>query len=208
MSASNPKVNQKAFDTGRLAEQLQQGYYEFSAVMGVASNRNSLMLSPEVLPGHQVPIGKVRRKDGTEHAYHFQFYLQNVIDKPQLREEFEKTWLTGALLRLGDALQKNDYFDHAPELELVYHLRNGLAHGNKFNIDKSGQQRLRKYPAHNRLAWVTGDSGEVFEIDASLNGTEVLFAYMEAGNLLDLFMSVGLYLIRMGNGDPLRNSPF
>jgi hypothetical protein len=108
------------------------------------------------------------------------------------------------LITLGDALAKHRYFDHAPELELVYHLRNGAAHGNRFNLTKPGRDRLAKYPAHNRLAWVRSDHRTEFEVTLDLNGREVLFGFMDPGDVQDLLMSVSLYLIRMGNGDPLR----
>jgi hypothetical protein len=116
--------------------------------------------------------------------------------------DLDRVWLVGALLALGDALKQHGYFDHAPELELLRHLRNGVAHGNSFRIDNP--KELTKFPAHNRLAWVKSDSKAVFEITPSLQNQPVLFDFMGPGDILDLLMSVGLYLVRMGNGDPLR----
>jgi hypothetical protein len=81
------------------------------------------------------------------------------------------------------------------------HLRNGVAHGNAFQIDL---KLLAKFPAHNRLAWVRSDSKAEFEITPNLQKQPVLFDFMAPGDILDLLMSVGLYLIRMGNGDALR----
>jgi hypothetical protein len=114
----------------------------------------------------------------------------------------KQVWLAGSLLSLGDALAVNLYFDRAPELELVRHLRNGIAHGNRFRIDNPSS--LTRFPAHNHDAWVNSDTKAKFEIMPALQGTPVLFDYMGAGDVLDLLMSVGLYLVRMGNGDPLR----
>jgi len=116
--------------------------------------------------------------------------------------ELPRVWLAGSLLAVGDALSRQNYFDRAPELELVRHLRNGIAHGNRFVI--RDPQRLKNLPAHNRLAWIRGDKKTVFEISPMLNGKPVLFDYMGAGDVLDVLASVGIYLIRMGNGDPLR----
>jgi hypothetical protein len=45
----------------------------------------------------------------------------------------------GALLTLGDELSAYGYFDRAPALELLYHLRNAVAHGNRLNITKEGK---------------------------------------------------------------------
>jgi hypothetical protein len=77
-----------------------------------------------------------------------------------------------------------------------------VAHGNSFRIDNP--KELTKFSAHNRLAWVKSDSKTVFEITPSLQNQPVLFDFMGPGDILDLLMSVGLYLVRMGNGDPLR----
>ena len=65
----------------------------------------------------------------------------------------------GAMLTLGDELSVHGYFDRAPILELVYHLRNGVAHGNRFNITKDGKKRLARRPAHNSDAAVRSPTG-------------------------------------------------
>jgi hypothetical protein len=117
-----------------------------------------------------------------------------------LQDEFERDWLTGALLNVGAALMEADYFDHAPELELVYHLRNGIAHGNRFEI--RNLDRLSKYPAHNRLAAVRSDLKTTFEVTPSLDDQPVLFDYMGSGDVLDLLMSVEIYLCRVADGLP------
>jgi hypothetical protein len=109
-----------------------------------------------------------------------------------IAEDFKRVWPTGALLALGDALTAENYFDHAPILEMVYHLRNGIAHGNRFEIRKV--QRLQQYPAHNRGAQIAGKGTRVFGITPDLNGQEVLFSYMESGDVQDLLMSVGGHL--------------
>ncbi|HXH92049.1 MAG TPA: hypothetical protein VNN25_10750 [Thermoanaerobaculia bacterium] len=195
------KANQSAFDAGQLAERLAQGYYSHLAAIAVATDPRALKLAPRIRPGHTVPVGEVRRKDGTAHAFHFLHFLALAGSDAVIAGELERIWLTGALLRVGDVLAQHQYFDRAPELELLRHLRNGAAHGNRFRIDHPAS--LARYPAHNRLALVRGDLKPVFEITPELQGQEVLFGYMGAGNVLDLLMSVGLYLVRMGNGDPL-----
>jgi hypothetical protein len=40
----------------------------------------------------------------------------------------DRVWLTGGLITLADALERNNYFDRAPHLKLVRHLRNGVSH--------------------------------------------------------------------------------
>lgn len=196
------KANQAAFDAGQLAERLADGYYAHLAAISVIADPRAIHLAPQTLPGHLVPIGSVRRKDGTEHVFDFMHFLHRAGTDALITSELERVWLAGSLLKLGDVLAQHRYFDRAPELELLRHLRNGIAHGNRFRIDNPAN--LAKYPAHNREAWVKSDSKAVFEITPGLQGKSVLFDFMGAGDVLDLLMSVGLYLIRMGNGDPLR----
>lgn len=194
------KANQFSFDVGQLAERLYQGYYLHSAMLQVAKHPNVQALVPSIEPGQYVPVGRVYRRNGTSHTYHFTHYLAWANNNPLVAGDLEQVWLVGALLRLGDELAQHQYFDRAPELELLRHMRNGIAHGNRFHITEP--RRLMRFPAHNRLAWVR--EAEVFEITPSLDGTPVLFDFMGAGDCLDLLQAIGIYLIRMGNGDPLR----
>lgn len=196
------KVNQHAFDIGQLAQRLSSGYCTHLAAITVACNPHAGILAPERLPGDRIPIGTVKRKDGTEHQFHFLHYLKEASNDKIVSEELERVWLSGSLLRLGDALAIHNYFDRAPELELVRHLRNGIAHGNRFRIDNPSG--LKKFPAHNRLALSRSSLKTDFEISPRLNGTKVLFDFMEAGDVLDVLTSVAMYLIRMGNGESLR----
>jgi hypothetical protein len=197
------KANQAAFDAGQLAERMSEGYYSHLAAITIAKDpTRAVLLAPELRAGYIVPVSEVRRKDGTSHSFHFLHFLSLAGSDTVIAGELERIWLTGAILRLGDVLAQSCYFDRAPELELLRHLRNGAAHGNRFRIDKPAS--LAKFPAHNRLALVRSDSKAIFEITPDFQGHEVLFSFMGAGDVLDLLMSIGLYLIRMGNGDPLR----
>jgi hypothetical protein len=136
------------------------------------------------------PSDFVQRKDGTKWSFDTQDALVDLADKA-IDAELPRVWLTGSLLALDDALKEHCYFDHAPALELVYHLRNGIAHGNRFNFTAPGLDRLKKYPAHNRDAWFRK---MIFEIAPALNGQVVLFDFMRAGDVLDLLSSVGAHL--------------
>lgn len=198
------KANQPAFEIGQMAEKVAQGYYTHTAAIEVARDPRAKALAPSLLPNHVVPVSQVMRKDGTSHTFHFIHFLNLAYANAEISLELSKVWLVGSLLAVGDGLSRHKYFDHAPELELLYHLRNGLAHGNRFHFTKSGLERLKKYPAHNKLAWVKSDTKFEFNISANLAGKTVLFDFMGAGDVLDLLQSVALYLIRMGNGDPLR----
>lgn len=179
----------------RQAQRLADGYYAFLAAHLVAVNPKSInSLPPPRSPG-QDPIGEIARKDGTYHTLNLRHYLDLLRTDQSLQREFLRAWAMGALMAVGDELQKHHYFDHAPILELVYHLRNGVAHGNRFNIDHRGQARLAKHEAHNRNAPVRSPAGTVFEITPTLAGP-VLFDYMGAADVIDLLQSVELYLSR------------
>jgi len=196
------KANQAAFECGQLAERMAQGYYAHKAAIEVATDSRAKALAPAVQPGQIVPVGYVARKDGTQIIFHYQHFLDQARTNPTMVSVLERVWLAGSLLAIGDAASVHGYFDRAPELELLRHLRNGIAHGNCFRIDKPAS--LAKFPAHNKLAWVRSDTKAEFEITPALQGQTVLFDFMGPGDVLDILMSVGLYLIRMGNGDPLR----
>ena len=138
----------------------------------------------------------VPRKNGPPWTFDVQDTFYEAVARDRIKAEFPIIWLTGALLAVGDALNTSNYFDHAPELELVYHLRNGVAHGNRFNI--TNLERLIKYPAHNRDG---SFRHSIFEITDALNGQPVLFDFMEAGDVLDLLASIALHLDKIGRGE-------
>lgn len=185
------KANQAAYDVGQLAQDMARGYCVHITAIRIAPRLDHKAFI-QLIADHLTD--SVPRKDGTEFSFDTQDALGDLANRA-IAEELPRVWLAGSLLRLGDVLKKHDYFDHAPELELVYHLRNGIAHGNRFDI--RNRKRLETYPAHNR-----DGSGRhtIFEITPELNGKPVLFDFMEAGDVLDLLLSVGLYLKQMGEG--------
>jgi hypothetical protein len=191
--------NPEAFRVGQMAQYMFGSFMAHQAAMLVARNPGAKSLLPHVEPGQQVPVGRVPDKAGAGHVFHAEYYLEWA--QKAAADDFDRPALGGALVTLGDALMAHGHFDHAPELELVRHLRNGIAHGNRFNILKPGSAQLTKWPAHNRLANVKSSQ---FEVTPALNGQEVLWAFMERGDVLNLIQTVSAYLIRMGNGDPLR----
>ena len=195
-------VNQEAWDISQMAQRMSDGYFMHLAVIQVATDPRAVVLSPNVEPGQMVPVAYVHRKDGTRHVFHFTHYLAEAGKNPAMVDDLDRVWLAGALLAIGDALKRCGYFDRAPELELLRHLRNGVAHGNSFRIDKP--KELAKFPAHNRLASVRSDRKAVFEITQSLQNQPVLFDFMGPGDVLDVLMSVAIYLNRMASGLPLR----
>jgi hypothetical protein len=190
------QTRKPGFEIGRLSHRMAQGYYAHTAAVEVAKDPRSKNLASTILQGidgKPFPVGYVARKDGTAHTFDFHHYL-DYLNNQEMVNDFAKTWLVGSLLVVGDALKKHNYLDRAPELELLYHLRNSIAHGNKFNLTQDGLVRLRKYPAHNKQAKVKNAE---FEIVETLKGKPVLFDFMGPGDVLDLLMSVEIYLTRI-----------
>ena len=132
------------------SQRLADGYYAFLVAHLVAVNPKSINSLPPSTRIGEDPIGQITRKDGSHHILNLRHYLDQLRADHDLQSEFLRVWAMGSLLALGDELQRHDYFDHAPIVELVYHLRNGVAHGNRFNIDSRGLRRLAKHNANNR----------------------------------------------------------
>jgi hypothetical protein len=195
-------ANPDAFRVGQLAERLAEYHYAYHATLQLARDPRAVEFMPQVEPGQIVPEGRVPFADGSgEQRYHLPYFL-GVGARPDAIEEFDRTFYVGALLTLGDALSAHGYFDRAPELELVYHMRNGVAHGNRFSFNNYGLRRLSQYPAHDRLAWPL--SPTPLEVTPALDGREVLFGFSGPAETHLVFSGASRYLIRMGNGEPLR----
>jgi hypothetical protein len=181
-------VNAGKREVARMARDLTTGYYSFVVAHHVAVNPQSIN---SLSPMH--PMGELKRKDGTGHTLDLRYYLDCLREDQSLQRDFLRLWAMGSLLTVGDELTKHRYFDKAPILELLYHLRNGIAHGNQFNINSAGKKRLAQYPAHNRHAAVKSPLGTVYEIMPDLTGP-VLFDFIGAADVIDLLLSVEDYL--------------
>jgi hypothetical protein len=138
---------------------------------------------------------EVVRKDGTKHVFSFDHYLREAFENSKTKDDLDRVWLTGGLIALADALDRKGYFDRAPHLELVRHLRNGISHGNRFRIDNP--QKLAAHPAHNFFASVRSPAGTSFEITSSSQGKTVMFDFMRPADFIDLFMSVETHLFSL-----------
>jgi hypothetical protein len=184
-----PLLNLEGFRTARLVHRLGGGYYVHSAIIDVAAGVDRSQ------PIDWNITRDVVRSDGTKRAFSFDHYLREAFDNPKTKDDLDRVWLTGGLIALADALERNGYFDRAPHLELVRHLRNGVSHGNRFRIDSP--DKLAKYPAHNFLASIRSPAGTLFEITAASHGNTVLFDFMGPADFIDLFMSVEAHLFSL-----------
>jgi hypothetical protein len=193
------KPNHDAFDIGKMAHRMAGGYYVHLAAIQVARDPRAVALrAPTWSLAKSFPSAMSSAKMTFPMFFilHTTWAGREAI--PDMFDDLNRLWLVGALLAVGDTLSRHGYFDHAPELELLRHLRNGVAHGNTFRIDL---KHLAKFPAHNRLAWIRGDNKAEFEITPNLQNQPVLLDFMAPGNILDLLMSVSHYLGQTGNGE-------
>lgn len=182
------RIYAPAFEIGRLAFRMHQGYFAHKAAIEIAKTPGADGLVPSVAPS----VDKVLRKDGSGHTYNFDYYLDYARTNPEMSADLERIWIIGGLIAIGDALERRKYLTRTPLLELVRHLRNAVAHGGKFNIKYP--QQLASYPAHNRDAEV---KATVFEITPQLNGSQALFDFIGAADVLDVLASVEIYLTRI-----------
>jgi hypothetical protein len=184
-----PLLNLDAFRTARLAHRLGGGYYVHSAIIDVAEGIDRSQ------PINWNITREVIRKDGTKHVFSFDHYLREAFENSKTKDDLDRVWLTGGLIALADALDRNKYFDRAPHLELIRHLRNGVSHGNRFRIDRPN--KLSNHPGNNFCAPIKSPAKTSFEITATTDGRTVLFDFMGPADFVDLFMSVEVHLFSL-----------
>lgn len=196
---------------GLLAQDLVGGYSAFLAAGEVFDHPGTKTVldaierenvGPAVVAGREI-----QRLDGTSHYYALAHYADVAATSSGYREVRDRLWPAGALLALGDALADVQYLDRAPDLEFVRHLRNGVAHGNRFHLRGTEPKRPAHFSGPDRRGRPDGSTTErgrqtYFEIVPELNGKAVLFEFLGPGDLADLLLHLSWRLIRIGNGDP------
>jgi hypothetical protein len=203
-STAPPIIDQAAWDVGVMAQRLASEYYTHIAALHVAADPRAATFAPPVEPGEMVSVLRVPRDDGTCHKFAFDHFVADV-KKPELLEDFKRSWLASSLLRIGDAFGEHDYFQHAPEAELVRHLRNGVAHKNRLHFEMKNKRvvdpitgKLR-YPAHNRR-YTKALTMREYVIDTDLEGDAVLFDYGGPAAILDILTALGWHLTWSARG--------
>ena len=91
-----------------------------------------------------VPIARIERLDGSHIAYDLSYAIRDLSPSERFKETHDRLWIGGALMTIGDALAQVRYLDDGPDLHFLRHLRNGVAHGNRFDIRGTEP----KQPAH------------------------------------------------------------
>lgn len=201
------------FEVGQLAQDLRNVYPRVVATDQLFSRPETRdlmnVLAVEHAPGTPVRESEaIPRLDGTVIIYNLPHYLETAILDPSSghRNDVRRSVMGGVLITLGDALAAEGYFDHGPDLELVRHLRNGIAHGNRFNLLNGEPRRPAHFTGPGPRSYLDGKrtpEGQhtYFEVTPSQQGTTVLFDFMGPADILDLLSFISVRLIRIGNGD-------
>ena len=190
MTNQNLKITQVI---GARIVNLTYGYQTHSAAMEVAlhpkvldfiDNDSSLINS----------TGEIPRLNDQGWQYGKILWLRAKDFNAELADDFAAVWIAGVIIKIGDLLAQHEYFDRHPLLEMIRHMRNAIAHGNRFRIDS--EEKLKKYPANNIGAKMNGwNHGTLYEITYGLNGKQFMGSYMLDGNILDILLSCGFYLL-------------
>ena len=197
-------VNQAAVDVATLAQRMTSLYFSHVAAMYVARDVRAVAFAPAIEPGEHVPILRIPRRDGNAMIMWFNHYLEKNREQGTI-DDFDKVWLTGALLAVGDALGANGYFNHDPEVEMIRHLRNGIAHGNRFKFDPSVTNKFTgklKHPA-NISRYAERQKMPMHEIETDLDTSEVLWAWGGPDAAVDCLTVLGIHLWNVGHGLPI-----
>ncbi|MCY3019582.1 MAG: hypothetical protein NTW87_11210 [Planctomycetota bacterium] len=169
-----------AKDIADMLERLQQYYAAVSTALVLLNDDDVLRL----LQAKGYDLGSTIRLGRRDNSYYEGIKLWNAIHSVRRNAGFNLDFLgilfMTSLSWVGDELTKNGYFDETPELELFRHLRNGISHGNTFNLLKGEPRRPAKFKG--------------FEITPALHGQGVLFEFMSTGDLFDLFDHVKAHL--------------
>jgi len=126
---------------------------------------------------------RLGRRDDTYYECLDIYKAHDQVQGPGYNLDFLGAMLSVMLVWIGDELAREKYFDRSPQLEFLRHLRNGVAHGNTFSLIRGEPRRPAFF-------------GQ-FRITPELHGHNVLFEYMMAGDLFDLFDDVAIHLRKL-----------
>jgi hypothetical protein len=167
----------------------------------------------DLLADHQaaLPAGAfdpgmmLQRRDGSVHLWSRDHALE-AAQSPGFMRDMAKLWTIFEIVTVGDALKRVGGLDKAPDLELLRHLRNGIAHGNRFHFIGDEPTRPAHFTGSEGRLLPDGQAasphqGPLFNVTRDLEGQEVLFDFMGPGDVHDLLMFVSWRLYRVANGD-------
>jgi hypothetical protein len=173
-------VARSAKEIADMIQRLQDYYVAVSTALVFLNDDDALRLlqAKGYDPGSTIRLGR------RDNSYYEGIKLWDAIHSVRGNAGFNLDFLGSLFMTtlswVGDELSKNGYFDKSPESELFRHLRNGISHGNTFNLLNGEPRRPARFKG--------------FEITPALHGQGVLFEFMSTGDLFDLFDHVKAHL--------------
>lgn len=166
-------MSRTAKEIAEMIDRLQQYYAAISTSLLMLNNDDLL----HSLHATGLDEGSTIRLGRQDNSYYENINVWDSIRAVKGNSGFNLDFLGSQLMTIlswvGDELSANKYFDKTPELELFRHLRNGISHGNTFNLLNGEPRRPATFKS--------------FQITPALNGKPVLFEFMSTGDLFDLF---------------------
>ena len=169
-----------AKEIANLIDRLQATYAATSTALLLLNDDEilQLLLAKGYDPGSTIRLG---RRDNT---YYEGIKLWDSINLVRgnagYNLDFLGSYFMTILSFVGNKLSENRYFDKTPEFEFFRHLRNGVSHGNRFNLKYGEPRRPAKFKG--------------FKITPALEGQPVLFEFISTGDLFDLLDHVKAHL--------------
>jgi hypothetical protein len=106
--------------------------------------------------------------------------IDSVVASADFNLYFLSVWFMVVLSAVGQIASDNGYWDCTPELELLRHLRNGVSHGNRFNLHQGQPSRPAHFGSH--------------QLTQQNNGDTVLFEFMSPGDLFSFLDHIEAHL--------------
>jgi hypothetical protein len=184
------------FEVGQFAQRLVEHYLSTLAgwtLLRLPAGEAALQrLERENTGPAVVPISDVGRQNGTMIWYSVSHYLRRARDDPDFQVVHARLGLEMAIVSLHASIQSEGGFDHGPDLEFLRHLRNAVAHGNRFEL-RNGEPRRDAYSENYSIP------PQRFEVTKHAHERPALFEFLGPGDVCDLLNSIGSRLIVIGN---------
>ena len=125
-------------------------------------------------PGSTVKFG--RKRESSYKSYDVFSVYEMFYEKKENNIDYMVYPLLAMISYVHDLIKNNGLLNQTPEFEFFRHIRNGVSHGNRFNLRNNEPRRTATFLN--------------FSIDSSLNGTHVVHGYMKTGDILDLIQYI------------------
>ncbi len=173
-------MTKSAADIATLIDSLQATFAATSIMLVTINDNDFLNLFTSKGYDHGSSIRLGLKDDTYYEGIDLWKSVYSIKNNPEFNLNYLRTQLGTMISWIGHELKESNYFDKAPLLEFFRHVRNGISHGNAFNLSNQEPRRLAEF--------------RKFRITRLLNGQCVLFEYMKPGDVMYLLDDVKAYL--------------